>query len=183
MEHSLTDSELIGQYLITQPRRCHELLYHRYRNKVYYKCLSMTRDPDLAQDYTQDIFIKALARLSQFSHRARFSSWLFAITHHYCVDQLHRSKRVRTVWLDDTFEWTFSEAVEPLDQEVRLLGLAQAIEQLSPLEQALLRLKYEQGWSLQALAKQYALKVDIVKMRLKRSRVKVQRIYAKAQPK
>ena len=52
------------------------------------------------------------------------------------------------------------------------------METLSAGERDLLQLKYEQGMSINAIALANNLKESTVKMRLKRSRDKIQRLYA-----
>ncbi|GAB3015892.1 hypothetical protein GCM10027185_09590 [Spirosoma pulveris] len=54
-----------------------------------------------------------------------------------------------------------------------------AMNTLAVKEQTLLRLKYEQGLSINDIAKLYGITASAVKMRLKRSREKVQIMYAK----
>jgi RNA polymerase sigma-70 factor (ECF subfamily) len=46
----------------------------------------MVRDPALAEELTQDAFIKAYRNLSSFREEARFSTWLFRIAVNLCHD-------------------------------------------------------------------------------------------------
>lgn len=72
MKSLLRDEELIKQFLTTSPNDCFEALYSRYVDKVYRRCLSLTKDAEQAQDFTQDIFLRAFARLDRFEHRSSF---------------------------------------------------------------------------------------------------------------
>ena len=56
----LSDEETIRNLLPNQPNQCFETLYNRYVNKVYQRCLYMTKDSEKAQDFTHDIFMKAV---------------------------------------------------------------------------------------------------------------------------
>lgn len=177
MKHSVNDEDIIRQYLTTQPADCFETLYNRYVNKVYRRCLSITQDSVKAQDFTHDIFIKAFAKLDHFQERSSFSTWLYSISHNYCMDQLRLSKRLNTVTLDDTIEYDISDSDEAKTVEQVHQQLNRILDVLSPEEVTLLRLKYEDGVPIETIAEQYQLKISAVKMRLKRSRDKIQRLY------
>src|SRR5919199_4103165 len=101
MTTNLTDEELIRQYLPEDPNPCFEELYNRYVNKVYKRCLSMTQDSVLAEDFTHDIFIKVFSKLGNFKERSTFSTWLHAVSSNYCLDQLRVAKRKHMVAFED----------------------------------------------------------------------------------
>lgn len=178
MHTLLTDEEMIRQFLPSQPNQCFEVLYERYMTKVYRQCLFVTRDSEKAQDFTHDIFLRVFDNLDTFQQRSRFSTWLYSISHNYCSDQLRMGRRLQITSLENTLKQDIPEAQETHLLEEALQRVAQAMATLSDEEQTILRLKYEVGLSLDEIAGIYELKVSAVKMRLKRSREKVQRLCA-----
>ncbi len=166
----LPDETLVELYRDTQAPDCFETLYNRYVGKVYNKCLSITRDADVAEDFTQDIFIKVLGSIGTFQHRSRFSTWLYAISHHYCLDQLRIGRRMvrETVSDDELAELPDTDRQDLLDE--RLNDLARLAEDIPAAEVHLLQLKYEQNLSIREIAEQCSLSESAVKMRLKRTR-------------
>ncbi|GAB3996492.1 RNA polymerase sigma factor [Spirosoma daeguense] len=155
-----------------------EALYNQYVNKVFQKCLTMVKDPESAQDYTQDIFMKVFSKMDQFEQKSSLSTWLFSITHNYCLDQIRISRRKSTESLTYEMADSVQETVSgrPTDEELTMLNNVMA--QL-PLEEAtLLRLKYEQNLSIAELSDSYQISQSAVKMRLKRSREKLVSLYA-----
>lgn len=69
-----------------------ERLYRRHVDRVYAVALRMTGQ-DLAEDLTQEVFIKAWKKLGSFRHEAQFGTWL----HRLAVNHiLSRRKAVRT---------------------------------------------------------------------------------------
>jgi len=84
----MTDEDLVNLVRTTHDPVFFETLYQRYVTKVYRKCLSMTTNPDQAQDLTQDVFVKVHRNIERFKGQSRFSTWLYAITHHHVVDEL-----------------------------------------------------------------------------------------------
>ncbi|GAB4017571.1 RNA polymerase sigma factor [Spirosoma koreense] len=175
MNVQLTDEDMIRQYLPKQPSQCFETLYKRYVQKVYKRCLFMTKDTEKAQDFTHDIFIKAFDKLDNFQQRSSFSTWLNTIAHNYCSDQIRLAKRLNTTSIDSDLD--LADSKDGLIQEDPFEIVRQALTQLSAKEQELLRLKYEEGLSIEEIAERYRIKTSAVKMRLKRSRAKIQDYY------
>ena len=179
MNVKLSDEEMIRHYLSSQPNHCFETLYNRYVNKVYRRCLSMTQDSEKAQDFTHDIFLKVFNKLDNFQERSTFSTWLYSIAYNYCSDQLRLAKRLPITPLDDSHELNIPEIKENHLHEETLQLVKLAMDSLSVKERSLLRLKYEDGMSIEEIANLYNIKPSAVKMRLKRSREKMQQLCAK----
>ena len=178
MKLAISDEALIRQHLPHQPNQCFETLYSRYVGKVYQRCLSMTKDSDQAQDFTHDIFIKAFAKLEGFQERARFSTWLYSIAYNYCADQLRLAKRLPTTSIEDSLAPYQVVANESQVAEEAMSMVSQALKQLPEEDRRILSLKYEDGMSVEEIAQLYDLNVSTVKMRLKRSRDKVRKLYS-----
>lgn len=177
MQASLTDEETIRQFLSSQPNHCFETLYNRYVSKVYRRCLSMTKDSEKAEDFTHDIFLKAFGKLDAFQERSSFSTWLYSIAFNYCSDQLRIAKRVNVVPIDDTSKLDVADSQDSQLHEESLLLVRRAMKSLTPKEQDLLQLKYEDGMTIEQIAQLYDIKTSAVKMRLKRCREKIHRLY------
>jgi RNA polymerase sigma-70 factor (ECF subfamily) len=174
----LSDEEMIRHYLPSQPNECFETLYNRYVNKVYRRCLSMTKDSDQAQDFTHDIFLKVFNKLDAFQEKSSFSTWLYSIAFNYCSDQLRVAKRLNFSSIDEGINNDVPDIPDSQVHEETLQLVKWAMKNLSGEEQKLLRLKYEDGLSIDAIAKAYKIKPSTVKMRLKRSRDKIHKLYA-----
>lgn len=156
-----------------------DAIYKRYAEKVYQKCLSMTKNPEIAKDFTQDIFIKVFCKLDTFQNRSAFLTWLYSISHNYCLDQLRLSKRMNTEPLLENYA---QEIIEPDQTDpfiAQWYALEQAMNVISSEEATLLRLKHEQGLSIKLIGERYQISESAVKMRLKRSRDKVCKVCSK----
>lgn len=178
MKLAVSDEDLIRQQFSSHPNQCFEALYNRYVGKVYQRCLSMTKDSDQAQDFTHDIFLKAFSKLDAFQERARFSTWLYSIAYNYCADQLRLAKRLQTTTLEDSSASYQAASNESQLAEEAMHMVHQTLKQLPTEDRRLLSLKYEDGLSVEEIAQLYDLNVSTVKMRLKRSRDKVRKIYS-----
>ncbi|KXK48083.1 MAG: ECF subfamily RNA polymerase sigma-70 factor [Chlorobi bacterium OLB5] len=64
-------------------------LYNNNVKRVYAVCLRASQDTDIAEELTQEVFIKAWEKLSTFHFESKFSSWLHSIA----VNQFLMMKR------------------------------------------------------------------------------------------
>lgn len=177
----MTDEELVRAYIETQRNFYFEYLYQRYCDRVYRKCLSFTKDQSKAEDFTHDIFLRLIVRLGSYKEEARFSTWLFSITYNYCTDQLRTNRRRSEVLIDDdeAFLDTNTEDDTQL-AEMEASRLINAMSQLTPGEQSLLMMKYQDDLSIRDIAEISSLTESAIKMRLKRAKEKLRKHYMEA---
>ncbi|MBC8152865.1 MAG: RNA polymerase sigma factor [Bacteroidetes bacterium] len=180
MKLTLKDEELIYLYLDTRQDDYFEHLYNRYVGKVYQRCLSLTKNTVQAQDFTQDIFVRVLTKLDRFQERSSFSTWLYAISYNYCMDQLRSGKKLRMVPIDESWAQNAFHTEPAESIEYQLQQLATVMGQIAPGEVELLGLRYEYGLSIDEIAVRLHLKESAVKMRLKRTRDKLRTLYCHA---
>ncbi|WP_020598400.1 RNA polymerase sigma factor [Spirosoma panaciterrae] len=167
------DSKLIKLFQQTQQHKYFELLYSRYAVKVYSKCLYLLENDELAKDVTQDIFIKVFLNIHSFEYRSSFMTWLYAITHNCCMDQLRINQRMSYSRLKEGFDIPFEDYL----REDRLDRIIEIFESLPTLNKKLLRLQYEEGLDQTEIAKLLKIKVGAVKMRQFRSRRKILKLF------
>jgi RNA polymerase sigma factor (sigma-70 family) len=175
-----TDEELVRMYISTQQNVYFEQLYGRYCDKVYRKCLSFTKEPMKAEDFTHDIFLRLIVKLGSFKEQSKFSTWLYSITYNYCTDQLRTPQKKAEVYMDEGWERvgdTLSDDDESELAEMAASDVRKAMEKLSPEERSLLMMKYQDDVSIREIAQVYNLTESAVKMRLKRSREKLRKYY------
>lgn len=70
-------------------------LYDAHVDRVYRLAYRMSGNAELAQDFTQDAFIRAFGRLSEFRGDAAFSTWLHRIAVTVVLNGLRRVRRWR----------------------------------------------------------------------------------------
>jgi RNA polymerase sigma-70 factor (ECF subfamily) len=81
----------------------YDQLVRRHRRSIYVFLHRMVRDADLADDLTQDVFVKAFRQLERYRPEGNFSSWLIKIANHDALDHFKRVRRgLDTVPLEPT---------------------------------------------------------------------------------
>ncbi|MFN7119328.1 MAG: RNA polymerase sigma factor [Saprospiraceae bacterium] len=175
--NGMRDFEVISSYLKTQASMCFSLLYQRYASKIYAKCLTILKDEMLAEDATQEIFMKIFLNLSKFEDKAKFSTWIYSIAYNYCIDYLRRKQK------SDIFSEDIEKApdvqYEVSDEaliEMETQQLKRVLEALPAGDRALLLMKYQDDLSIKEIADVLKKTESAVKMKLKRAKEKAQQI-------
>ena len=68
-------------------------LYEMHVNRIYAVCLRYSQDTDMADELTQEVFIKAWEKLDSFHFESKFSSWLYSIATNQFLMQKRSQKR------------------------------------------------------------------------------------------
>jgi RNA polymerase sigma-70 factor, ECF subfamily len=87
-----SDNELI-ELLNRGNRQAFVDLYERHKTAIYRYCLRMLSDSDLAEDATQETFIKLYANVGLLQKRESFLPWLFRIARNEVMMQFRKDRR------------------------------------------------------------------------------------------
>ena len=80
--------------IVKRDRTALEALYDRYAGAIYSLSMYMLKQPEAAEEVTQDVFLNVWRRASSYnSERGKLTSWLFSIAHHRAIDELRRRRR------------------------------------------------------------------------------------------
>ena len=145
-----------------------------YEVPVYNYVLRMVGDRALAEDLTQEIFIRIYQGLAGFSLRCRFTTWLFQVAKNRVLDELRARERKphAVVTLDDLPPLEVVDApperVEAIDAVWRAVALLNA-----DLKMALL-LRDGVGFSYTEIADSLETTLATVKWRIFKAREEVQ---------
>ena len=92
----LGDDELMRR-LFYRDRRAFEAIFDRYGDLVYSMALRVLRDPHLAEDISQEIFVRLWRKPGSYvAERGRFLTWLISVTRNRAVDEVRsRGRRQR----------------------------------------------------------------------------------------
>ena len=80
------DADLLAALKAGDRHAVLEGLMDRYRQKVMHLAVSIVRDPALAEDMAQTIFVKVWQALPKFDGRAAMSTWLYTDRPQYLPD-------------------------------------------------------------------------------------------------
>ncbi|MEZ4755553.1 MAG: RNA polymerase sigma factor [Flavobacteriales bacterium] len=184
-DNTLSDEEIVARLQQAMEADRFAVLYDRYSTKVFQKCLGMTRNRELAQDLTHDIFVKAFVNLSKFDHRAKFGTWLYSITYNYCLDHLRKDQRYRSEPIEEEVHEGQEEGEDRYEAElfaIRFDLLEDVLSRLDPADRAMLLMKYQEEHSVKEIMEMLGLGESAVKMRMLRARERALQVYHQLMP-
>jgi len=159
-------------------------LVERHKDIVYAVAYRFARDPDLALDLSQDVFIRAYRGIKSFRGKSSFSTWLYRIAMNTCID--YTRKRSRSVDAqtvpEEVAEYAGSGAVEtsgshgPDDQVLSgELGeqIQKAVDALPPYHKSVFVLYEIEGLSYKDIAEIVGCSIGTVMSRLHYARKKL----------
>jgi RNA polymerase sigma-70 factor, ECF subfamily len=146
-----------------------ERLYRENERKVYALCLRMTSDATLAQELTQDVFVRAWQKLGSFRGESALSSWLYPMTVNVALSE-RRSRRRRTsrVFATDDLQ-PFEKPEKPAPREAGF-DLEKAMAGLPPGARAVFVLHDVEGYKHEEIAKMLGMATGTSKAQLHRAR-------------
>ncbi len=176
----LSDNEIIRLYLETQRSDYFSVLYRRYSNKVYGKCISLLKSESLASDAVQDIFTKIFLNISKFQEKSKFSTWLYSITYNYCIDFLRKQKKEHALFSSEMENPPDLEDEVPDHYllEMQVSQLKEVLEAIPPGDKEVLLMKYREELSIKDIAEIFDKTESAIKMKIKRAKHKAQKVYS-----
>jgi RNA polymerase sigma-70 factor (ECF subfamily) len=145
-------------------------IYDQYAPRVYSLAHHMLADSMLAEEATQDTFIKLWARAHTYvPERGSFAVWLLTIARRTCLDRLRLEQRrpllsderdPETVW-----RGVADESVDPA--EARWRSLRFAVRALPSEQRQVIELAYYQGMSQSEIAAELGWPLGTVKTRIR----------------
>lgn len=181
----LPDQDLVA--LIRKGREgASDELMRRHRTGVLEFIVQIVRDPDLAEDLTQDTFVKVLTALEDHGPIRDVEGWIFTIANHVAVDHL-RANPPDAASLDtvaDTIRCGGIRAASHLtnptpsptpDSGVRRVAseIERAIATLKGVQRRCMQLRYMEARSYDDIAGILGLPVGTVSSHISRARQQV----------
>ena len=151
--------------------------YDAHVDAVYRLAFRVTRDAELARDFTQETFIRAFDRMGQFRGDASISTWLRRVTMSVVLNGLERvnTRRARELSLEEIEVESAPIETDSLDLKERL---AAALATLPPSQRGVIVMHDVEGFTHQEIAEALGITVSSSKVRLFRARAKLRIVLA-----
>ena len=154
--------------------RAFSFIVRAYEAPVYNYVLRMVGDRSLAEDLTQEVFLRVFQGLPRFSERAKFTTWLFQVTKNRVLDELRACERRPRVVVDLDDIPPLEVVDAPFERLEAIDAVWRAVERLNvDLKMALL-LRDIVGLSYSEIADSLEVTLATVKWRIWKAREGVQ---------
>ena len=152
-------------------RAAFQLLFETYKDKVFSIAVySSGGDRALADDVTQQIFLKLFTAIRQFRGDSEFTTWLYRLVVNACLDE-HRRRR-RWLPLGETVTMRNPSEKKPQEKQYARREVSEAVQaaigELKPKFRLPILLKYIEGLSYEEIATVMGCSKGTVASRLNR---------------
>lgn len=160
-----------------------ERLYRLHSARVYALCMRMLRNPDEAEDSTQEVFFHVFRKIQGFRGASAFSTWLHRVAVNTVLMRIRGAKLARAALVENT-EANEEGGVprrEPGAPDLRLEGyidrvaIENAVKQLPPRCKLMFVLYDIQGYAHSEIAKLLGCSVGNAKSQLHKARVRLRK--------
>jgi len=155
--------------------RAFTLIVRAYETPVYnYVVRLIGGDRVLAEDLTQEVFLRVFQGLPKFSLRSKFTTWLFQVTKNRVLDELRANERRPrfSVALDDIAPLEVLDT--PLENVEAMDAVWRSVGNLTPDLKMALLLRDVVGLSYTEIADSLEITLATVKWRIYKAREEVQ---------
>ena len=170
------DKNLVVEYLAGDEDVLSYLI-DRHLKSVYLFVFGLVSDAVVAEDITQDVFVKVWKKLKSYDDKYSFKTWLFSIARNTVIDYYRKKKEV--VFSEFENEAGDNVLIDTLADEAPLADEALAkiqdisafneiLKKLPPLYKEVLLLRYAEDLSIEEIARVLKRPVETVKSQHRR---------------
>ncbi|MYH80876.1 sigma-70 family RNA polymerase sigma factor [Candidatus Poribacteria bacterium] len=176
------DAALIRRVLAGDEAAFAELV-NKYQKPVHTLAWRKIGDFHIAEDITQDAFLKVYQRLHTLKDPNQFSGWLYVITANLCATWL-RKKRIQTQPLEDTettmihgdaYSQHVTEERSKTAAESQREVVKKLLAKLKESERTVMTLHYLGEMTVEEISRFLGVSVSTIKTRLRRARRRLQK--------
>ena len=140
-------------------------IYKRYSGKIWsYFYRMLWKDDQLAQDCTQELFLKIIKNATGFDTEKKFSTWMYSIAHNMCKNE-YRKKSYQNEY---SMQRNPSEVDKPHNFDLKKfkLALQEAVNQMDEERKALYLLRFQDQITVPEISQILNIPEGTVKSRL-----------------
>lgn len=160
-----------------------KIIFEMHYERVYHAAYFVLKDKYLAQDVTQETFLKAFQKMDTLQDGNKLGAWLGTIATRTAIDFLRKIKRRNDIPIGDVYidEGRLDDEMSSIEEKIEYKFLEKVImNNIGILEPAKYReiiiLKYEYGLQDKEIAEALGISVSAAKSRLHRARKKLKTV-------
>ena len=149
-------------------------LVEEHGDAVYAFCLRTLRNPALAEDVAQQVFLHALRDIARFQGRSPLLVWLIGIAAHRCMDAINSERRrLRRIELNDQATLVVPDlACSPTDRIDRsrwIEALEKCLSVLASEVRMTVLLRFQSGMSFPEMSEVLGVRSETLQARVARA--------------
>src|ERR1035437_9352698 len=176
---AMDDMALLREYATRNSEAAFEELVSRRAGFVYSAALRQVRDPHLAQEITQAVFIILAQKAGRISDKTNLTGWLFKTTRYAALAQMRaaakRQRREQEVFMQSELQSTPPDAL----WEQMSPMLDEALAQLGEKDRQAVLLRFFENKSLMEVGNNLGAGEDTARKRVSRALEKLRKFFSK----
>jgi len=178
---NISDEELVKASQRGDARAFEQLIL-RYQRQIFHLIFQMTRNVEVVEDISQDVFVAAFKAIKDFQAKSSFFTWLYRIAINHCKNYLAVATKNQDVEYQHQTDQAIEEIAEDFERnpQSRLIAkeflerMEHALGTLPAEQRLVLTLCEFQGLSYQEIAALLECPIGTVRSRLARARTALQ---------
>jgi RNA polymerase sigma factor (sigma-70 family) len=173
----MEDRTLLEDYCARQSQVAFTHLVERHLPLVYSTALRITKQPAMAEDVAQAVFVALARQAGRVRDPAALPGWLYRAACHTAYNTLRAERRRRT---NETAAMQITDMPQPAAAWERLAPLLdEAMAQLNAIDQNMVVQRFFEGRSLREVGAAFGLSDDAAQKRIHRALEKLRNYFAK----
>lgn len=176
-----TDNELV-QAVLEGDIESYSELVKRHESRIFYLGIKFLRHYEEAEDFTQEVFLKAFEKLESFSGQVPFAAWLFRIGYNHGVNK-YRSGSLKPMneefveERDGTGRMSDPGPEETVIRKEEKSQIREILKKLPEMYTVVIRLRFFDGLSYDEIAEALGKPVNTIRSHLFRAKQQIGELY------
>ncbi|MBS4173317.1 RNA polymerase sigma factor SigX [Bacillus sp. FJAT-49736] len=96
-------------------------IYNKYHQDLFQFLIYMVKNRDVAEDLTQEVYIRVLKSYHHFEGKSSEKTWLFSIARNVAIDHFRKQKSLKNRMME-VFDWNKNQVSDlgPLPEEIAM---------------------------------------------------------------
>lgn len=163
----MIDNELLVKQFQAKDVKAYEKLYNMYCDSISGVVNTIVKNDDVAQEITQDVFIKAWNKSDTYSSKkGRFFTWILNIARNAAIDYTRSKKYKQSKQnLNSDFFVDILETSQSLDNSTDAIGIKEFVKKLGDKCKSVIELLYFKGFTQKEASEELDMPIGTIKTR------------------
>ena len=136
-------------------------LHYKFVQLIYRYCFYHVRNREVAQDITQDVFLKFIKEIDRYKEYGRLKNYLYVIAKNSIRDYIRKTKNVNLKLVEEGYD------DGGIDKKLMQMSIWEALDSLDDLDKEIIILRYYQELRIKDISQIIDIPASTVRYKLK----------------